>query len=94
MFRPVSRNARVGDAGITADGVYTMVTGHTAALRWQRSSCGPHALRTTAATSALDHSANIVHDQDWLGHADIATTRLYDWRVLSIDAGPTFRLKY
>ena len=94
LFRPVSSNARAGSAGITADGVYKMVTGYTAALGWQRNGCGPHALRTTAATSALDHSADIVHVQDWLGHADIATTRLYDRRVLSIDASPTFRLKY
>nr|GEU29183.1 hypothetical protein [Tanacetum cinerariifolium] len=76
LFRPVSSNARAGGAGITADGVYKVVVGYTATLGWQRNSCGPHALRTTAATSALDHSADIVHVQDWLGHADIATTRL------------------
>ena len=94
LFRPVSSNAHASGADITADGVYKMVTGYTAALGWQRNGCGPHALRTTAATSALDHSADIGHVQDWLGHADIATTRLYDRRVLTIDASPTFRLKY
>src|SRR6266545_996404 len=34
---------------------------------------GPHALRATAATNALDHEADIARVQEWLGHANIAT---------------------
>jgi integrase/recombinase XerD len=38
---------------------------------------GVHALRATAATNALDHQADIAKVQEWLGHANISTTRLY-----------------
>jgi integrase/recombinase XerD len=39
---------------------------------------GAHALRATAATNALDHQADIAKVQEWLGHANISTTRIYD----------------
>jgi integrase/recombinase XerD len=39
-----------------------------------------HALRATAATNALDHQADIAKEQEWLGHANIATTGIYDHR--------------
>ncbi len=35
---------------------------------------GAHALRAAAATNALDHQADIAKVQEWLGHANIATT--------------------
>ena len=35
-----------------------------------------HAWRTTAATNARAHNADITKVQEGLGHADIATTRL------------------
>ena len=41
---------------------------------------GAHALRATAATNALDHQADIAKVQEWLGHANIATTRIYGHR--------------
>jgi hypothetical protein len=34
----------------------------------------------SAATNALDHQADIAKVQEWLGHANIATTRIYDHR--------------
>ena len=42
-----------------------------------------HSLRATAATNALDHQADIAKVQEWLGHANISTTRLYDPRRTS-----------
>ena len=42
---------------------------------------GAHALRATAATNALDHQADIAKVQEWLGRANIATTRIYDHRT-------------
>lgn len=36
-----------------------------------------HALRATAATNVLDHEAELAKIQEWLGHASIATERLY-----------------
>jgi integrase len=35
-----------------------------------------HSLRATAATNALSHESDIAKVQDWLGHANISTTRL------------------
>jgi integrase/recombinase XerD len=39
-----------------------------------------HSLRATAATNALSHEADIAEVQEWLGHANVSTTRLYDRR--------------
>ena len=55
---------------------------------------GPHALRATAATSALEHQADIAKVQEWLGHASISTTRVYDRRGSKPEDSPTFRVNY
>lgn len=39
-----------------------------------------HSLRATATTNALDHKADIAKVQEWLGQANVSTTRLYDKR--------------
>ena len=53
-----------------------------------------HGLRATAATNALDHDAGIEKVQDWLGHASISTTRLYDRRRAKPEESPTFKVSY
>jgi integrase/recombinase XerD len=53
-----------------------------------------HSLRATAATNALEHAADIAKVQEWLGHANIATTRLYDRRHSRPEDSPTFRVAY
>ena len=55
---------------------------------------GPHALRATAATSALEHQADIAKVQEWLGHASISTTRVYDRRSTRAEDSPTFKVVY
>lgn len=55
---------------------------------------GPHALRATAATNALDHGADIAKLQEWLGHSNISTTRLYDRRKTRPEDSPTFKVEY
>ena len=55
---------------------------------------GPHALRATAATSALEHNADIAKVQEWLGHASISTTRVYDRRGFRPEDSPTFKVAY
>jgi len=55
---------------------------------------GVHSLRATAATNALDHEADIAKVQEWLGHANIATTRLYDRRKSRPEDSPTFKVQY
>ena len=53
-----------------------------------------HALRATAAINTLDHQADIAKVQEWLGHANIATTRIYDHRRTRPEDSPTFKVAY
>ena len=53
---------------------------------------GARALRATAATNTLDHEAAIAKVQEWLGHANIATTRIYDRRKMKPEYSPTSKL--
>src|SRR5215217_5573127 len=92
LFRPI-RNNRTGklDGAITPDGIYRLVRAYSAALGFE---IGAHALRATAATNALDHQADIAKVQGWLGHANIATTRIYDHRRTRPEDSPTFKVSY
>jgi site-specific recombinase XerD len=92
LFRPV-RNNRTGDLtqALTPDGVYKLVRRYSAALGYK---IGAHALRATAATNALDNQADIAKVQEWLGHANIATTRIYDHRRTRPEDSPTFKVAY
>jgi site-specific recombinase XerD len=92
LFRPI-RNNRTGrlERAITADGVYRLVRAYSAQLGFE---IGAHALRATAATNALDHQADIAKVQEWLGHANIATTRIYDHRRTRPEDSPTFKVSY
>jgi len=92
LFRPVKNNitGRL-DTAITADGVYRLVRSYSAQLGFE---IGAHALRATAATNALDHQADIAKVQEWLGHANISTTRIYDHRRTRPEDSPTFKVAY
>jgi site-specific recombinase XerD len=92
LFRPL-RDRRGGGRkkAITPDGVYKLVRKYSALLGFE---IGAHALRATAATNALDHNADIAKVQEWLGHANIATTRIYDHRKTRPEDSPTFKVSY
>jgi len=79
------------DNAITPDGVYKLVRRYALGLGLK---IGAHALRATAATNALDHDADIAKVQEWLGHANIATTRIYDRRRSKPEDSPTFKVRY
>ena len=53
-----------------------------------------HSLRATAATNSLENGADIAEAQEWLGHANVSTTRLYDRRKSRPEDSPTFKVKY
>lgn len=92
LFRPVSHNTQDNDGkSITADGVYKIVRAYSAKLGFE---IGAHSLRATAATNALDHQADIAKVQEWLGHANISTTRIYDHRKTRPEDSPTFKVSY
>ncbi|MGD0505684.1 MAG: tyrosine-type recombinase/integrase [Steroidobacteraceae bacterium] len=92
LFRPI-RNNRTGELGraLSTDGIYKLVRGYAQKLGV---TIGAHALRATAATNALEHEADIAKVQEWLGHANIATTRLYDRRKNRPEDSPTFKVSY
>lgn len=92
LFRPLRNNTNGRlDQAITADGIYKLVRAYSAKLGFE---IGAHALRATAATNALDHQADIAKMQEWLGHANIATTRIYDYRRTRPEDSPTFKVAY
>jgi len=92
LFRPI-RNNRTGELerALSTDGIYKLVRGYAKKLGVE---IGAHALRATAATNALEHEADIAKVQEWLGHANIATTRLYDRRKSRPEDSPTFKVSY
>ena len=96
LFRPV-KNPRTGQttAALTPGGVYTsVVVRYMEQVGIRGENMGPHALRATAATSALEHNADIARVQEWLGHVSISTTRIYDRRGSKPEDSPTFKVVY
>jgi site-specific recombinase XerD len=53
-----------------------------------------HALWATAATNALDHEVDLAKVQEWFGHANISTTRIYDHRKMQPEDSPTLKVAY
>jgi integrase/recombinase XerD len=92
LFRPIKNNrTKTLQRALTPDAVYKLVQKYSEELGFKTRA---HALRATAATNALDNEADIAKVKDWLGHANIATTQLYDHRNTRPEDSPTFRVKY
>jgi len=98
LFRPVKNN-RSGtlDKHLDPGSVYRNIV-----MKYARSTgidgevigvC-VHSMRATAATNALSHESDIAKVQEWLGHADISTTRMYDKRQSRPEDSPTFKIRY
>jgi site-specific recombinase XerD len=91
---PLFQPTRKTGASITADGIYKCVLACARQAKVSVDGFGVHSLRATAATNALEHEADIAKVQEWLGHANIATTRLYDRRKSRPEDSPTFKVTY
>ncbi|HZS66988.1 MAG TPA: site-specific integrase [Burkholderiales bacterium] len=92
LFRPIRNNrTRRLDKALIPDAVYKLARASSAALGFE---IGAHALRATAATNALDHQVDIAKVQEWLGHANIATTRIYDHRKTRPEDSPKLKVAY
>ncbi|MEO1009581.1 MAG: tyrosine-type recombinase/integrase [Planctomycetota bacterium] len=94
LFRPVKSPTGNLEKAITGDGIYKLLKRYGAAAGISMDGLCLHALRATAATNALEHQADIAYVQMWLGHASIATTRLYDRRRSRPEDSPTFKVSY
>jgi len=95
LFRPVRNNrTKVLEKPLDTDAVYKLLKGYAQAVGIATDHFSPHSLRATAATNALEHEADIAKVQEWLGHANISTTRLYDKRHTRPEDSPTFKVQY
>ena len=94
LFYPVSNNTRDASRPITPDGVYRVLAKYASMVGIDVDGFGPHALRATAITNALENDADLEKVQDWVGHANIATTRMYDRRQHRAEDSPTFKVAY
>jgi site-specific recombinase XerD len=93
LFLPL-RNA-LRKKALSGHGVYKdVVKKYARQLGFDPQSVCVHGLRATAATNSLDHQADIAKVQEWLGHANISTTRLYDRRKTKPEDSPTFKVSY
>jgi integrase/recombinase XerD len=96
LFRPV-KNTVDGELerALTPSGVYAcVVKKYAKQIGVSLDGFCVHSLRATAATNALEHEADIAKVQEWLGHASISTTRLYDKRQSRPEDSPTFKVTY
>lgn len=92
LFLPL--RGRLTGAGLSADGIYLIVGGYAKAAGIHIEGLGVHGLRATAATNALENQADIAKVQQWLGHANISTTRLYDRRQSRPEDSPSYKVRY
>jgi len=96
LFRP-TRNNTSGDLAkpLAPESIRAEVVGrYMKRLGFSSAGLGPHSLRATAATNALEHDADIAKVQEWLGHANLSTTRLYDRRRTKPEDSPAFKVEY
>jgi integrase/recombinase XerD len=98
LFRPVKNNrTRTLAKPLHPASVYHNIVKHYAGERGLTDvipGLCVHSLRAAAATNALAHEADIAKVQEWLGHADTSTTRMYDKRQSRPEDSPTFKVRY
>ena len=98
LFRPVRNNSGGElDKHLNPNSIYRNIVkkyGLASGLNGEVTGLCVHSMRATAATNALSHEADIAKVQEWLGHANVSTTRLYDRRKTRPEDSPTFRVRY
>ena len=95
LFRRVTTARGATAQPLTGSAVYACIVRHYAGrIGIAVPGFCTHSLRATAATNALENGADIAKVQEWLGHASISTTRLYDRRSTRPEDSPTFKVAY
>ena len=92
----IFQSSRKGEEGkgkpLTRMTVYNLVMKWGLKVGISEQSLQPHAMRATAATLALKNDAELASVQEWLGHSDISTTRLYDRRAFDVEDSPSYKV--
>jgi site-specific recombinase XerD len=98
LFRPVKNNSTgTLNKHLNPASVYRNIVakyGRETGVNIEVNGLCVHSMRATAATNALSNEADIAKVQEWLGHANVSTTRLYDRRKSKPEDSPTFHVKY
>ena len=95
LFRPTKVAAgAIIEKAIAYRSVYDVIKRYAVAANIPVAEFCVHSLRATAATNALDNGSDIAKVQEWLGHANVSTTRLYDKRKTRAEDSPTFKVAY
>lgn len=97
LFRPITNNVtKTLRKHLHPDSIYRLVRAYAKEIGLEEEVEGRwvHLARATAITNALENEADIAKVQEWAGHANIATTRLYDRRKLRPEDSPTFKVRY
>lgn len=95
LFRQAASSVRAPSQELSAGSVYrNVVMYYCKRLGIEAEGLGPHALRATSATNALTNGSDIAEVQEWLGHSNISTTRLYDKRKMRPEDSPTFKVRF
>lgn len=97
LFRPIKNNV-TGNLRkhLHPDSIYGLVRHYALKVGLEHEVEGRwvHLARATAITNALENDADIAEVQEWAGHANIATTRLYDRRRRRPEDSPSFKVRY
>lgn len=97
LFQPTRKHpAGHRGTGLNPNTIYRIVRAHAtqAGLTAEVRGLCTHSMRATAATNALHRGAGLAKVQDWLGHRNVTTTRLYDRRRTKAKDSPSFRVSY
>ncbi len=97
LFRPVKNNVTgTLNKHLELSAIYALVRryGEETGISLEVDGLCAHSMRATAATNALENDADLAEVQEWLGHANVSTTRIYDHRGRKPEDSPTFRVRY
>jgi integrase/recombinase XerD len=95
LFRPVKNNVTgILDKPLTYRGAYEVVKNNAELAGIDVAGFCVHSTRATAITNALENGSDMARVQEWSGHANISTTRLYDRRHKRPEDSPTFKVSY